>query len=223
MYWTFKTVLRKVQLVSSLTRWLTLAFSFSRTCQPELLIAASPCKILMQHQSRPLCAALIWPDGASSVFVFQRCGGEHYTCSYSRPNLVQILFTFSGEPPQSTKITAEFKRNLCGLGLDARTVRQHPTCFWLAFFFFHCFYFQSCRCCRCEYVEEFFQKSFIFPWRWPRFRQLDSQGGETQRCLLIFSISGGSAKREKLDSFCNPACDFLSRFGFSCKPAWRSF
>lgn len=142
----------------------------------------------MQHRSRPLCAALIRPDGASSVFVFQRSGGEHYTCSCSGSSLVQIIFTSASRvtPPKKKKITAEFKRNLCGLDLDARTVRQHSTCFLMAFF--------SNRADVASTIRRgVFQN---LPVVMAAVLSTRSAGGETQRCLLNSSISRGRSKRE---------------------------
>lgn len=111
----------------------------------------------MQHQLRPLCAALIRPDGASSVFVFQRCGGEHYTCSYSGPNLFQFFFTGTSRvnPPKHKNNRRVQKEPL--RVEPRRSNREAASDLFLTGLSFHCFYFKSCRCCRCEYVEEFFK------------------------------------------------------------------
>lgn len=100
----------------------------------------------MQHRSRPLCAALIRPDGASSVFVFQRSGGEHYTCSCSGSSLVQIFFTSASRvtPPPKEPLRVGPRRSNREAAFDL---------------FFNGLFFKSCRCCLYDTSRSFSKSS----------------------------------------------------------------
>lgn len=146
----------------------------------------------MQHRSRPLCAALIRPDGASSVFVFQRSGGEHYTCSCSGPSLVQIFFTSASRatPPKNNR---RVQNEPLRVGPQRANREAAFNLFLIGLFFLFIFFFSNRADVASTIRRGVFQN---LPVVMAAVLSTRSAGGETQRCLLNSSISRGSAKRE---------------------------